>query len=61
MTGPSVERILGQDFPELFATIPAPLPLEQQRGIIDVTAETIADRDVVAKVRQELAAMERAR
>lgn len=34
------------------ATIPAPVPPERNKGIVDVNEDTIADRDVVERARE---------
>lgn len=39
------------------ATIPAPVPPERDKGIVDVTEDTIADRDVVEQARKHIASL----
>ena len=51
-SNPMLDRVLGRNFNEMFATIPSPPPVEKDPGVIDVTPDTIADREMVAKIRE---------
>lgn len=45
------------DYLPNLVTIPAPVPPERDKGIVDVNENTIADRDVVAKAREHIASL----
>jgi len=45
------------DYLPNLATIPAPVPPERDKGIVDVNEDTIADRDVVERAREHIASL----
>ena len=45
------------DYLPNLATIPAPVPPERDKGIVDVNENTIADRDVVEQARKHIASL----
>lgn len=45
------------DYLPNLATIPAPVPPERDKGIVDVNEDTVADRDVVERARKHIASL----